>query len=74
MSTKLHQFSYRLKGHEWYGIAEIQTIETLPVIVTVTDLYLEGYMDDNPPDLKEVVDYQLILDIEDMIRIEWENR
>ena len=74
MSTKLHQFTYTLKGHEWYGIAEIQTIETLPVIVAVTDLYLEGYKDDNPPDMKEVVDYQLILDIEDMIRIEWENQ
>lgn len=70
----LKQFAYTLKGFDFYGICEIQTIESLPVIVTCTDLYIEGFGDDNPPDVKDIVDYQLILDIEDMVRIEWTNQ
>lgn len=65
--TKIKQFTHWVKGLEFYGLAEVQTIEALPVIVRVTDLYLEGYHDDNPPDMKDIVDYQIILDIEDMI-------
>ena len=70
---KIKQFTYTLKGCEWYGLCEVQSIETLPLIVRCTDLYLEGYKDDNPMDMKDIVDYQLILDIEDMVRIEVEN-
>lgn len=65
--TKIKQFTHFVRGLEFYGLAEVQTIESLPVIVRVTDLYLEGYKDDNPPDMKDIVDYQIILDIEDMI-------
>lgn len=65
--TKIKQFVHFVRGLEFYGLAEVQTIESLPVIVRVTDLYLEGYKDDNPPDMKDVIDYQIILDIEDMI-------
>jgi hypothetical protein len=43
------------------------------LIVRCTDLYLEGYRDDNPPDMRDIVDYQIILDIEDMVRLEAEN-
>lgn len=71
--TKIKQFVYTIKGHEWYGLCEIQSIEALPLIVRCTDLYLEGYRDDNPPDMRDVVDYQLVLDIEDMVRVEHEN-
>jgi hypothetical protein len=71
--TKIKQFSYTIKGFEWYGLCEIQSIEALPLIVRCTDLYLEGYRDDNPPDMRDIVDYQIILDIEDMVRIEVEN-
>lgn len=70
----LRQFAYTLKGFDFYGICEIQTIECLAVMVTCTDLYIEGLGDDNPPDVKDIVDYQLILDIEDMVRIEWTNQ
>ena len=65
--TKIKQFVHFVRGLEFYGLAEVQTIESLPVIVRVTDLYLEGYKDDNPPDMKDVIDYQIILDIEDTI-------
>ncbi len=71
--TKIKQFTYTIKGCEWYGLCEVQSIESLPLIVRCTDLYLEGYRDNNPPDMKDVVDYQIILDIEDMVRIEVEN-
>ena len=71
--TKLKQFTYKLRGFEFYGLCEVQSIEALPLIVRCTDLYLEGYRDDNPPDMRDIVDYQLILDIEDMVRIEHEN-
>ena len=71
--TKLKQFTYTLRGCEWYGLCEIQSIESLPLIVRCTDLYLEGYRDDLPPDMKDVVDYQIILDIEDMVSLECEN-
>lgn len=67
--TKIKQFSYTLKGFDFYGLCEVQSIETLPLIVSCTDLYIEGLDDD----VKDIVDYQLILDIEDMIRIETEN-
>jgi hypothetical protein len=76
---KLKQFNYTIRGFEFYGLCEIQSIETLPLIVNCTDLYLEGYKDgtsgkdDNPPDIKGMVDYQIILDIEDMVRLEHEN-
>ena len=70
---KLKQFNYIIRGFEFYGLCEIQSIETLPLIVNCTDLYLEGYKDDNPPDIKGLVDYQIILDIEDMVRLEHEN-
>ena len=71
--TKIKQFVYTIRGCEWYGLCEIQSIEALPLIVRCTDLYLEGYRDDNPPDMREIVDYQIVLDIEDMVRIEHEN-
>ncbi len=71
--VKIKQFTYTLKGCEWYGLCEVQSIESLPLIVRCTDLYLEGYKDDNPPDMKDLVDYQVILDIEDMVRLEVEN-
>jgi len=71
--TKIKQFTYTIKGCEWYGLCEVQSIEALPLIVRCTDLYLEGYCDDSPPDMRDVVDYQIILDIEDMVRIEHEN-
>jgi hypothetical protein len=71
--TKLKQFAYKLRGLDFYGLCEIQSIETLPLIVRCTDLYLEGYRDDNPPDMRDIVDYQVILDIEDMVRVEVEN-
>ena len=67
--TKLKQFSYKLKGFDFYGLCEVQSIETLPLIVSCTDLYIEGLDDD----VKDIVDYQLILDIEDMVRLEAEN-
>ena len=67
--TKIKQFSYTLKGFDFYGLCEVQSIETLPLIVSCTDLYIEGLDDD----VKDIVDYQLILDIEDMVRIEAEN-
>jgi hypothetical protein len=71
--TKLKQFAYKLRGLDFYGLCEIQSIEALPLIVRCTDLYLEGYRDDNPPDMRDIVDYQLVLDIEDMVRLEAEN-
>lgn len=67
--TKIKQFSYKLKGFDFYGLCEVQSIETLPLIVSCTDLYIEGLDDD----VKDIVDYQLLLDIEDMVRIETEN-
>ncbi len=70
---KLKQFTYTIKGCEWYGLCEVQSIESLLLIVRCTDLYLEGYRDNNPPDMKDVVDYQIVLDIEDMVRVEVEN-
>lgn len=70
---EIKQFNYTIKGCEWYGLCEVQSIEALPLIVRCTALYLEGYKDDNPPDMRDVVDYQIILDIEDMVRIEHEN-
>lgn len=69
---KIKQFVYTIRGHEFYGLCEIQSIETLPLIVTCTDLYLEGLPGDH--DVKAIVDYQVILDIEDMIRVEYENQ
>lgn len=69
---KIKQFAYTLKGFEFYGLCEIQSIESLPLIVTCTDLYIEA-MDDKAQDVKEIVDYQIILDIEDMVRLEAEN-
>lgn len=70
--TKIKQFVYTLRGFEFYGLCEVQSIEALPLIVTCTDLYLES-MDDKAQDVKEIVDYQIILDIEDMVRLEAEN-
>ena len=70
---KIKQFSYTIRGFEFYGLCEVQSIESLPLIVRCTDLYLEGYMDNNPPDMKDIVDYQIVLDIEDMTRLEHEN-
>ena len=69
--TKIKQFSYRIRGFDFYGLCEIQSIETLPLIVTCTDLYIEGLPGDN--DVKGIVDYQVILDIEDITRVEYEN-
>ena len=71
---KIKQFVYTIRGHEFYGLCEIQSIEALPLIVRCTDLYLEGYKDNNPPDMKDMVDYQIVLDIEDMVRVEYENQ
>lgn len=71
--TKIKQFTYTIRGCVWYGLCEIQSIEALPLIVRCTDLYLEGYKDDNPPDMRDIVDYQIVLDIEDMVRVEYEN-
>ena len=68
--TKLKQFSYTLRGFDFYGLCEIQSIESLPLIVSCTDLYMEGLDDE---DVKHIVDYQIILDIEDMVRLEHEN-
>ena len=68
--TKIKQFSYKLKGFDFYGLCEVQSIETLPLIVSCTDLHIEGL----DSDVKNIVDYQLILDIEDMVRIEYENQ
>lgn len=69
---KIKQFAYNLRGFDFYGLCEIQSIESLPLIVTCTDLYLER-MDENAQDVKDIVDYQIILDIEDMVRLEAEN-
>lgn len=69
--TKLKQFSYTIRGFDFYGLCEVQSIESLPLIVNCTDLYLEGLSGDR--DVKNIVDYQLILDIEDMVRLEYEN-
>lgn len=69
--TKLKQFSYTIRGFKFYGLCEIQSIESLPLIVNCTDLYLDDLPGDH--DVKNIVDYQIILDIEDMIRIEHEN-
>jgi len=71
--TKIKQFAYTIRGFEFYGLCEVQSIEALPLIVRCTDLYLEGYRDDNPPDMRDIVGYQLVLDIEDMVRLETEN-
>lgn len=65
--TKLTQFDYTIGKHRWYGFAEVQTIEALPPIVEISEVYLHGYMDDDPVDMQEVMDYQLVLDIMDMI-------
>jgi hypothetical protein len=70
---KIKQFAYKIGSFEWYGLAEIEEDEELGAIVTVTDLYLEGYRDDNPPDMVSIVNYQLVLDIADMVRIEFNN-
>ena len=70
---KIKQFAYKIGSFEWYGLAEIEEDEELGAIVTVTDLYLEGYKDDNPPDMMGIVNYQLVLDIADMVRIEFNN-
>lgn len=67
MTTKLVQFDYTINSHRWYGFAEVQKVEGIPPIVEISELYLAGYMDDDPKDLQDVVDYQLILDIMDMI-------
>lgn len=67
--TKIKQFSYKVRGFDFYGLCEIQSIESLPLIVSCTDLYIEGLDDD----VKDIVDYQIILDIEDMVRLEAEN-
>ena len=69
--TKLKQFSYTIRGFDFYGLCELQSIESLPLIVNCTDLYLEGLSGDR--DVKNIIDYQLILDIEDMVRLEHEN-
>lgn len=69
--TKLKQFSYTVRGFKFYGLCEIQSIESLPLIVNCTDLYLDDLPGDH--DVKHIVDYQLILDIEDMVRLEYEN-
>lgn len=61
---KNKQFQIELKGFTFYGFAEVQTIETLPTIVEVVDIYIEGV--DN--DAYEILDYQIILDIEEIIR------
>jgi hypothetical protein len=72
--TKIKQFSYTIRGFEFYGLCEVQSIESLPLIVSCTDLYLEGIDDpDKNKDVKDIVDYQVILDIEDMVRLETEN-
>lgn len=68
---KLKQFSHTIRGFKFYGLCEIQSIESLPLIVNCTDLYLEDLPGDH--DVKNIVDYQLILDIEDMVRVEHEN-
>lgn len=70
--TKIKQFSYKIRGFDFYGLCEVQSIEALPLIVTCTDLYFEA-MDNKAQDVKEIVDYQIILDIEDMVRLEAEN-
>jgi hypothetical protein len=67
--TKIKQFQYRLRGFDFYGLCEVQSIETLPLIVTCTDLYIEGL----DHDVQHIVDYQIVLDIEDMVRLEHEN-
>ena len=67
--TKLKQFTYKIVGFDFYGLCEIQSIESLPLIVSCTDLYIEGL----EQDVKNIVDYQIILDIEDMVRVEHEN-
>lgn len=69
--TKLKQFSYTIRGFKFYGLCEIQSIESLPLIVNCTDLYLDDLPGDH--DVKNIVDYQIILDIEDMVRLEHEN-
>jgi len=69
--TKIKQFNYTIRGFEFYGLCEVQSIEALPLIVTCTDLYLEHLPGDH--DVKNIVDYQVILDIEDMVRLEAEN-
>ena len=67
--TKIKQFTYKIKGFDFYGLCEIQSIESLPLIVECTDLYIEGL----EQDVKNIVDYQIILDIEDMVAVEHEN-
>ena len=67
--NKLKQFTYKIKDFDFYGLCEIQSIESLPLIVECTDLYIEGL----EQDVKNIVDYQIILDIEDMVRVEHEN-
>lgn len=69
--TKIKQFNYTIRGFEFYGLCEVQSIEALPLIVTCTDLYLEHLPGDH--DVKNIIDYQVILDIEDMVRLEAEN-
>lgn len=69
--VKIKQFSYKIRGFDFYGLCEVQSIETLPLIVSCTDLYLEHLLGDH--DVKNIVDYQVILDIEDMVRVEVEN-
>lgn len=72
--TKLKQFSYKIRGFDFYGLCEVQSIESLPLMVECTDLYLELSSDPNKDmDVKSIIDYQIILDIEDMVRLEFEN-
>ncbi len=67
--TKLKQFSYKIRGFDFYGLCEVQSIESMPLLVSCTDLYIEGL----DHDVQQIVDYQVILDIEDMVRLEVEN-
>jgi len=72
MSTKIKQFEYLIKGFTFYGLAEIEYIDGRP-IACVTDLYIEDWADGscprdvNPRDVQDIVDYAIVIEIEQRI-------
>lgn len=69
MSTKIKQFEYSIKGFTFYGLAEIELLKGVP-IASVTDLYIEDWADGscprdvNPRDVQTIIDYAIIIEIE----------
>lgn len=72
MSTKIKQFEYAIKGFIFYGLAEMEPWDG-KMLASVTDLYIEDWADGscprdvNPRDVQGIVDYAIIIEIEQRI-------